>query len=70
VTDSVLNQIQVFGHDGQRLYTLDPSTIKGANFTRPSGLWVDAGDCLYVVDSQSNLVDLFQISGENARQCR
>jgi DNA-binding beta-propeller fold protein YncE len=69
ITDSILNQIQVFGHDGQRLYTFDPSTIKGAKITRPSGLWVDASDCLYVVDSQSNLVGLFQIGGENARQC-
>ncbi len=70
VTDPVLNQIQAFGHDGQRLYTFDPSTIKGANFTRPSGLWVDAGDCLYVVDSESNLIGLFQIGRQNARQCR
>jgi DNA-binding beta-propeller fold protein YncE len=70
VTESVLNQIQVFGHDGQRLFTFDPSTIQGANLTRSSGLWVDAGDCLYVVDYQSNLVGLFQIGGQNARQCR
>jgi DNA-binding beta-propeller fold protein YncE len=70
VSDSVLNQIQVFGHDGQRLYTFDASTIGGTSFIRPSGLWVDASDCLYVVDSQSHRVGLFQISGQNARQCR
>ena len=70
VSDPVLNQIQVFGHEGQRLYTFDPRTIKGANFSHPSAMWVDAGYCLYVVDSQSYRVGLFQINGQNARQCQ
>jgi DNA-binding beta-propeller fold protein YncE len=64
------NQIEVFGHDGKRLYTFDLSTVKGANFIHPSGIWVDAGYCLYVVDSQSRQVGLFQISGKNAPRCR
>ena len=70
VSDPALNQIQVFGHDGQPLYTFDPSTIKDANFAHPSAMSIDAGSCLYVVDSESNRVGLFQISGQNARQCR
>ena len=70
VSDPALNQIQVFRHDGHRLYTFDPSTIKGANFGHPSALWVDAGYCLYAVDSESHRVGLFQISGQNARQCQ
>ena len=70
VSDPVLNQIQVFGHGGQPLYTFDPRTVKGANFSHPSAMWVDAGYCLYVVDSQSSRVGLFQISGQNARQCQ
>ncbi len=69
VSDPVLNQIQVYRHDGQWSYTFDPSTIKGANFGHPLGMWVDAGDCLYVVDSQNRRVGLFQISGQNARPC-
>src|SRR5579864_9652012 len=56
VSDPVLNQIQVFGHEGQKLYIFDPSTIKGTNFSHPSGMWVDAGRYLYAVDSQSNRV--------------
>jgi tripartite motif-containing protein 2/3 len=68
VSDSDLNQIQVLGHEGQTLYTFDPSTIKGANFGHPSGMWVDAGRSIYVVDSQSNRIGLFQINGENALQ--
>jgi DNA-binding beta-propeller fold protein YncE len=70
VSDPVLKQIQVFSHEGRPLYIFDPSTIKRANFSRPSAMWVHAGSCLYVVDSQSNRIGLFQISGENARQCR
>ena len=65
VSDPYLNQIQVYGHAGQMLYRLDlgkfPSEIKGTNFSHPSALWIDAGDCLYVVDSQTNRVGVFQI---------
>jgi len=70
VSEPALNQIQVFRHEGQPFYTFDPSTIKGANFGHPAALWVDAGYCLYAVDSESHRVGLFQISGENARQCQ
>jgi DNA-binding beta-propeller fold protein YncE len=66
VSDPLLNQIQVFSHEGKTLYTFDPSTIKGANFSHPSGMWVDAGYSLYVVDCQSKRVGLFQIKGGNA----
>ncbi len=66
VSDPVLNQIQVFRHEGQALYTFHTSTMKAANFSQPSGMWVDAGRNLYVVDSQNNRIGLFQINGENA----
>jgi sugar lactone lactonase YvrE len=62
VSDSSLNQIQVLTHEGQRLYTFDPSTVRGVNFSHPSGMWVD-GRSLYVVDSQNNRIGLFQING-------
>jgi DNA-binding beta-propeller fold protein YncE len=70
VSDPALNQIQVFRPEGQPFYTMDLSTIKGANFGHPSAILVDAGYCLYVVDSESNHVGLFQISGQNARHCQ
>jgi sugar lactone lactonase YvrE len=68
VSDATLNQIQVFRHDGQILYTFDTSTIKSANFSHPSSMWADAGRSLYVVDSQNNRVGQFQIKGENAQR--
>ena len=70
VSDPVLKQIQVFNHEGRPQYLFDPSTIRDADFGRPSAMWVHAGSCLYVVDAQSNRIGLFQINGENARQCR
>lgn len=70
VSDPVLNQIRVFSRERHPQYIFDPSKVKDANFSRPSAMWVHAGFCLYVVDSQSNSVGLFQISGEGARQCR
>src|ERR1039457_1680711 len=36
--------------------------------SHPSGMWVDESRSIYVVDSQSNRVGLFQINGENAPQ--
>jgi sugar lactone lactonase YvrE len=66
VSDSVLNKIQVFRHEGQVLYTFETSTIKDGSFSQPSGMWVDGGRSLYVLDSQSNRVGLFQINGQNA----
>jgi DNA-binding beta-propeller fold protein YncE len=70
VSDPALNQVEVFSREGLRLYTFDPSTIKGANFGHPSGMWIHAGSCLYVVDSQSQRVGLLQISGGDAGRCR
>jgi DNA-binding beta-propeller fold protein YncE len=66
VSDPDLNQIQVFDHEGQTLYRFDPSTIKKANFSHPSGMWVDASRGLYVVDSQNHRIGLFQIKAEKA----
>jgi DNA-binding beta-propeller fold protein YncE len=61
LSDPSLNQIQVFRHDGQLVYTFDPSTVKGASFGHPSGMWIDAGRTLYVVDSQGSRVGVLQI---------
>jgi len=70
VSDPDLNEIRVFRQEGQLLYILDLGTIEGTDFSHPLAMWVDAGYCLYVVDSQSNRVGLFQISGQHARQCQ
>ena len=70
VSDPLLNQIQVFGHDGKSSYLFDPTTIESANFSHPLSMWVDAGYCLYVVDSANHRVGLFQISEPDGHECR
>jgi DNA-binding beta-propeller fold protein YncE len=66
ISDSSLAQIQVLGHEGQKRYTFDPSAVKGADFSHPSAMWIDAARSLYVVDSQNNRVGIFQIKRDNA----
>jgi len=61
VSDPGLNQIQVFGPDGQTLHRFDLATVKGANFSSPSAIWMDASGGLSVVDSRNNRVGMFQI---------
>jgi sugar lactone lactonase YvrE len=70
VSDPVINQIQVFGHDGKLSYIFDTTTIENANFSHPLSMWVDARSCLYVVDSANNRVGLFQISEPGGHECR
>lgn len=70
VSDPDLDEIRVYGPEGKLLYVFDSGTIEGEEFSHPLGMWVDAGYCLYVVDSQSNRVGLFQISGQNAPPCQ
>jgi DNA-binding beta-propeller fold protein YncE len=66
VSDSSLDQIQVLGREGLKRYTFDLSSVKDANFSHPSAMWVDAGRSLYVVDSQHNRVGIFRINEANA----
>lgn len=67
VSDPALNRIDVFRRDGKSLYAFDPSTIKAENFSHPSAMWVDAGQFLFVVDSDSNRIGEFQISAEKTQ---
>ena len=68
VSDPILNQVHVIGHDGQMLHAFDLSTIKGANVSHPAGMWMDSHRSLYVVDAQSKRVGEFQINGEDTPQ--
>ncbi len=70
VSDPGLNQIQVYGRDGQPLYTFDLTTVASANFGSPAGMWIEAGHCLYVVDSESHRIGLFQTDEQKGRQCQ
>lgn len=71
VADPVTRVLQVFNHDGQPLYTFDPTTHPEGEFSRPTGLWVSANNCLYVVDSGNRKrIDVFEILGKETAHCR
>jgi DNA-binding beta-propeller fold protein YncE len=65
VSDPVLSKVQVFRDDGQTLYTFGTGAVGDGNVSRPTSMWVDGGRSLYIVDSQSNRIGLFQINGQN-----
>jgi DNA-binding beta-propeller fold protein YncE len=69
VSDPDLNWLQVFSHDGQALYTFGQSGSGVGQFEGISGLWVDSGHCLYVVDRTNKRVQLFQIGGQDGGNC-
>jgi sugar lactone lactonase YvrE len=70
VSDPSFNRIQIFRHDGSLLSTFDATTISTATFSRPSALWIEAGHCLYVADSENHRIGLFQINLPNAAPCQ
>jgi DNA-binding beta-propeller fold protein YncE len=70
VSDPTVKVIQVFAHDGHSLYTYDPTATTEGEFSRPTGMWVSAENCLYVVDSGNRRrLDVYQIAGQEGRQC-
>jgi DNA-binding beta-propeller fold protein YncE len=69
VSDPQLDQLRVFRHDGQLLYEFGQVGKDAGQFNGISGIWVDSGYCLYVVDSQNKRVQLFQIHGPHANEC-
>lgn len=69
VTDTALNRVRVFNHDGQFLYEFGRSGKKAGEFNGASGMWVDSGHRLYVVDARNKRIQVFQIEGQGAGGC-
>ncbi len=70
LTDPFLNRLQVLNQDGQFLYDFGQTGTDAGQFKGMSGIWVDSGHCLYVVDTQNKRVQLFQIGGPNTDACQ
>jgi len=70
VSDPGLNRLRVFNHDGKLLYEFGRRGAEPAQFNGISGIWVDSGHCLYVVDTQNKRVQLFQITAPDAHGCQ
>ena len=65
VSDPLFNQIYVFKHDGRLLYAFGQTGTQAGMFNGASGMWMDSGGSLYVVDAQNKRVQLFQIDRQN-----
>jgi hypothetical protein len=64
-----LDRLQVFDANGQLLYSFGEHGTGAGQFNGISGAWVDAGHCLYLVDTNNKRVQLFQIAGVGAGGC-
>jgi DNA-binding beta-propeller fold protein YncE len=69
VSDRELNKLEVLNHNGQLLNSFGQTGTGIGQFNGISGLWVDSGHCLYVVDSKNKRVQLFNTSGAGAGGC-
>jgi len=69
VSDSTVNQVRVFSHDGGLLYRIGHMGTQAGEFDGASGLWLDSGNCLYVVDARNKRVQEFQVAGPGAITC-
>jgi DNA-binding beta-propeller fold protein YncE len=61
VSDPQFSAINVFAYDGHLLYKFGRNGSKPGEFDEPSGLWIDAGQTLYVADTKNKRVQEFQL---------
>ena len=64
VSDPLFNQIYVFKHDGRLLCAFGQPGTQPGTFNGASGMWVDSGRTLYVVDAQNKRVEVFDINNQ------
>jgi DNA-binding beta-propeller fold protein YncE len=69
ITDPALDRLQVFSPDGQELYEFGQTGMQPGQFRGISGIWLDSGHCLYVVDTQNRRVQLFQVGETKTDSC-
>jgi hypothetical protein len=55
--------VQVFNRKGQLLYYFGEKGTHAGEFQMPSGLYIDHGDQVYVVDSFNRRVQIFHYFG-------
>jgi hypothetical protein len=54
--------VQVFDRDGTLLYTFGQTGGGLGELQLPAGLWIDAGDRIYLADSYNQRVQVFQFT--------
>jgi DNA-binding beta-propeller fold protein YncE len=63
VSNLQLDSIDVFTYAGHFLYRFGGIGTASGEFSRPSGMWVESGNRLYVADMNNKRVQLFEIQG-------
>lgn len=63
VSNLQLDSIDVFTYDGHFFYRFGQIGAAPGEFNRPSGMWVEPGNRLYVADINNKRVQLFEIQG-------
>ena len=61
VGDGQINVINVFDRDGRFLYKFGRAGTKGGEFNQPAGMWVEAGNRVFVADAGNHRVQEFEI---------
>jgi len=61
ITDYSLGRMQVFDNDGSFLWALSGEKILDMPFKRPTGIALDAGRRLFVVNQAANNVAVYQL---------
>jgi tripartite motif-containing protein 71 len=69
VTDPPLDRLQAFSLYGQELYEFGQTGTQPGQFRGISGIWLNSGHCLYVVDTQNRRVQLFQVGETKTDSC-
>ncbi len=64
------SEVRVYRRDGGLLAVFGQAGSRMGEFSAPRGLWIDAGNRLYVADTENVRVQLFQLStGDRGNQC-
>jgi DNA-binding beta-propeller fold protein YncE len=58
--DGPLNTVQVFERDGRLLYRFGSPGTGYGELRKPSAIWIDSSDRIYVADTENNRVQSFQ----------
>jgi hypothetical protein len=61
--DSLWGVVQVFNQHGELLYYFGAKGTHAGEFQLPSGLFIDHGDKVFVVDSFNRRIQVFQFVG-------
>ncbi|MGZ4816242.1 MAG: 6-bladed beta-propeller, partial [Terriglobales bacterium] len=61
ISNALNSNVDIYDSEGRRLQTISRLNQPLSNFQRPTGLWIDAANRLFVADEAVRRVELFQV---------